>query len=406
MFTADSIVAVRPFTRQREGEEVVIGNVATGTFLALPPEAVELIDLLAAGKSVGEVSESYREATGVTPDLEDLLSFLETKGLVEPFGKDMSVKETTRPPRAPKYHFSSFPQSLASMLFGRNALIILCLLLSLAIAAILSNHALMPIPGDLVFPEDRALSLTVLTLITYASIFLHELGHLVAARAVGVNSKMGISHRLWYLVSETDLTGLWSVPRQQRYLPLLAGMLVDTASASLLVLLLFAQYRHLIVLPFFLICLCRATIFTAVMRILWEFFLFTRTDLYFVAATFLNCKNLLNDTRVYLRNQSARIFARISIVDQSAIPPTERRAIRMYSGLFLGGRVWAFVTLFWVTIPVLVSYWGNLFDSFRTGYSANPADFLDAVATATFFLVPTVAGFVLWGRSFIPRKGA
>ena len=66
-----------------------------------------------------------------------------------------------------------------------------------------------------------------MTIFTYGGIFVHELAHLIAARAVGVNSRMGISHRLWYLVAETDLTGLWSVTRNQRYLPMLAGMIVD-----------------------------------------------------------------------------------------------------------------------------------------------------------------------------------
>jgi hypothetical protein len=59
MYTRDSIVAVRSFTRQREGEEVVIGSPETGVFLAVPPEAVEFLDLLALGKSLGEVSDLY-----------------------------------------------------------------------------------------------------------------------------------------------------------------------------------------------------------------------------------------------------------------------------------------------------------------------------------------------------------
>jgi hypothetical protein len=45
--------------------------------------------------------------------------------------------------------------------------------------------------------------------IGYATVFLHEMAHLVAARgAVGVSSRLGISHRLWYLVAETDMTGV------------------------------------------------------------------------------------------------------------------------------------------------------------------------------------------------------
>src|SRR5580692_11114846 len=366
MYTRDSIVAVRPFTRQREGDEVVIGSPETGDFLAVPPEAVELLDLLALGKSFGEVSDLYFQDTGETPDLEDLLSHLQTKGIVETQVTGLAGEEQARRPVQEKtYHFSKFPQSIAKMLFGRVTLACEATLIVVAIVLILRYHSVMPVPLDLVFYQQRALSWTLLTTFTYAGIFLHELAHLVAARAVGVNSRMGISHRMWYLVAETDLTGLWSVPRKQRYLPMLAGMIVDAAVAALLVLSLAAAHQNLFHFSPFASHLVRAMAFTNLLRILWEFFLFVRTDIYFVAVTYLNCKNLLVDTRVFLGNQISRIYSPIPRVDQSAIPPAERRAIRTYAALYLAGRAWAFITLFWVTIPVCLGYWASVVPAFR-----------------------------------------
>lgn len=407
MYTRESIVALRPFTRQRDGEEFVIGRPETGVFLALPPEAVELLDLLARGKSVGEVSDLYFQKTGQTPDLEDLLSHLLASGIVEPqVTGEVSGEQAHRPVPRVKYHFSGFPESIARLLFGRFALACLITLIALALTAILRYHSLMPVPMDLVFYQRRALSWTLLTIFTYAGIFVHELAHLVAARSVGVNSRMGISHRMWYLVAETDLTGLWSVPRKQRYLPMLAGMIVDAAVASLLVLSLFAERQHLVYVSPLALHLLRAMAFTNLMRILWEFFFFMRTDLYFVVVTYLNCKNLLIDTRVFLQNQLARVMNKVEAVDQSAIPPAERRAIRTYAALYLTGRVWSIVSLFWVTIPVCFGYWGSLLPAFRVGYSANPSDFLDALAASMYFLVPTIAGFVLSAGALIRPKGA
>jgi putative peptide zinc metalloprotease protein len=406
MYTRESIVAVRPFTRQREGDEVVIGSPETGVFLAVPLEAVELLDLLALGKSLGEVSDLYFQDTGETPDLEDLLSHLETKGIVETQLTGLDPEEQPRRAvRERKYHFSKFPQSIAKLLFGGAALACEAKLIAVAIAVILRYHSLMPVPLDLVFYQQRALSWTILTIFTYAGIFLHELAHLVAARAVGVNSRMGISHRMWYLVAETDLTGLWSVPRRQRYLPMLAGMIVDSVVAALLVLSLFAAHQHLLVMSPFVLHLLRAMAFTNLLRILWQFFLFVRTDLYFVAVTYLNCKNLLIDTSAFLRNQLARVTSRVRVVDQSGIPAAERRAIRIYAALYLAGRAWAFVTLFWVTIPVCLGYWGSLVPAFRVGWAANPSEFLDALTASLYFLVPTMAGFVFWVGSLVRPKG-
>lgn len=406
MFTRETIVAVQPFSRQQEGEEVVIGNPETGVFLALPLDAVELLDLLAQGMSVGKVSDLYFQRTGETPDLADLLSYLETKGLVEPQTSAIAAQESsshTIPGRT--FQFARFPQPLARLLFGRSFLLFEAALVLFAVAAILRYPQLMPVPKDLVFDHQRAFSWTILTAFTYGGIFLHEMAHLVAARSLGVNSRMGISHRLWFLVAETDLTGLWSVPRQQRYVPMLAGIIVDATAASLLVLLLLAGQQHFFVISPFSTHLLRAMSFANLMRILWECFLFVRTDLYFVAATFLNCKNLLIDTRAFLRNQLARLTALIQPVDQSAIPPAERRAIRTYAAIFLAGRVWAFITLFWVTIPVFLGYWRSLTPAFHAGYRANPSDFLDASATAAYFLAPTLAGFVFWAWAIVRPKG-
>jgi len=405
MYSRDSIVSIHPFTRQREGEEIVIGIAETGVFLAVPPEAVEVLDLLAEGKSVGEVADLYFQGSGEASDLYDLLSYLETKGFVgRQDARRADEKRSDYPVRENRFHFSTFPQPLAKLLFSLPVLMCEAAVVGLALAAVLTRHALMPIPTDLVFYHQRAVSWTLLTIFTYGGIFVHELAHLIAARSVGVNSRMGISHRLWYLVAETDLTGLWSVPRNQRYLPMLAGMIIDITVLSLIVLLLLCQDLRLFMLSSFSLHLLRAMAFTNLMRILWECFLFVRTDLYFVAMTFLNCKNLLTDTQVFLHNQLSRVTSRIRTVDQSAIPKTERRAIRIYAAVFLAGRAWAFVTLFWVTMPVAAGYWGSLIPALRDGYSVNPSNFIDSLAAATYFLVPTVAGFVFWAGALMRPK--
>jgi len=406
LYTRDTKVAVLPFSRQQEGEETVIGNPETGVFLAVPQEVVEMLDLLALGKTSGEVSDLYLERTGETPDLDDLLGFLETKGLVRPKGpEDLERQKPQVPGRARKFHFGEFPQSLARFIFSVHVLAFEAVLAAVAVGLILRDPSLMPVPLDMVFNTQRAWSWTLLTAFTYGAIFAHELAHLVAARAVGVKSRIRISHRLWFLVAETDLTGLWSVPKNQRYLPMLAGIIIDATVTSVLILLLFAARQGVFTFSALTLHLLRAMFFTNLMRIFWEFFLFVRTDIYFVAATFLNCKNLMMDTQAFLQNQVARVLPRVHPVDQSGIPPAERRAIRAYAALFLAGRAWAFFTLFWVTVPVCIGYWGSLIPPLRAGYFANPSDFLDALAASTYFLVPTVAGFVFWANAFIRPKG-
>jgi hypothetical protein len=246
--------------------------------------------------------------------------------------------------------------------------------------------------------------LTLWVAASYATIFLHELAHLIAARAVGVNSRMGISYRLWYLVAETDLTGLWAVPKQQRYMPMLAGMLLDAVSGAVLILALFGGQIATHTLSVFWVRLIRAMVFMYVMRILWQFFLFVRTDLYYVIAALFNCRNLLADTGVWLRNVLSHVIPWLSPTDQSGVPAAERRFIRVYAVLLVAGRLWAVFTLFWVTVPVTMSYLRDVVGAFRAGYSANPGHFADAVLAASYFLVPTVAGIVLWAGGILRQE--
>lgn len=408
MYNRDTVITVQPFTRQVEGDEVIIGRVETGVFLALPSEAVELLDELGQGKTVGQVSDFYLEKYGETPDLDDFLELLETKGIVKPRveGENGSGAITTASASVAQvhYHFSNFPHRLAQLLFSRPVLLGLLAIIVLACAVAIRDPSLAPRPRDLYFPDRRALTWTILMVAIYATIFLHELGHLIAARALGINSRIGIGHRLWYLVVETDLTGLWAVPKRQRYLPLLAGVLIDAVCGSIFLLLLFAHQQQWLALSTFAVRLFRAMTFTYVMRILWQFFLFIRTDFYFVIASILNCRNLLKDTEVFLRNQLARILSFIKPVDQSAIPNSELRVIRLYSVLWVAGRIFAFTILVTVTLPVGAMYIRNLSSIFSNGYNASPSDFIDSVAVAAYFFIPLILGFTLWLSSLMRRE--
>jgi putative peptide zinc metalloprotease protein len=408
MYSRAAVVAVQPFTRQREGDDVVIGRPETGIFLAIPPEAVEVLDHLAQGKTIGEVADFYLQKYGEAPDMEDFLGLLEAKGIVraaQAMGPAAASHPLPRQQPAPvRYHFSSFPVWLAQLIFGRTASVVAVAVILAAIAAVMRHPQLAPRLRDLYFPDHRTLCFAILLAGAYLSLFVHEFGHLVAARALNINSRMGVSHRLWYLVAETDLTGLWSVPKQKRYLPLVAGTLVDLVFAAVFILLLYAGEEKLFLLPILLARVLRAMVFTYVARAAWQCFLFIRTDLYYVIANFFNCKNLLKDTEAYLRNCLARVVRGMRTVDQSAVPESELRVIRVYAWVWVAGRIAAFAVLIAITLPLGAAYMGNLATAFRAGYSAHPSDFVDALLLATSFLVPFIAGLTLWIGGMLRRE--
>jgi putative peptide zinc metalloprotease protein len=409
VFTPEVKVAVFPFTRQAEGEEVVIGRVDTGVFLALPPDAVEILDLLMAGETVGRAQEIYGQKYGETPDMEEFLGFLHGKGFVRVHDPEEPVRAAPRDLGVPaasrvRYHFADFPVPLARKLFGTTALTIGAVIFALAVVAAVLDPSLRPHRDALVFSQDRTLKTLALVLMGYTTVFIHEMGHLIAARAVGVSSRLGISSRMWVLVAETDMTGLWSVPKRQRYLPMLAGPVIDLVSASLITLVLFGRNRGWIALPPMAVELGLAMVVVYMLRLLWQCFFFVRTDFYYVIATFFGCKSLMKDTQAHIGNLSRRFFAGKPAVDQSRIPEGERRVIRSYAWVWLLGRVVALWMLFSITLPVAGKYLLSSAATLMAGFSGDGYAFLDALFILVFYLFPLGLGMSLWIRGLVKQR--
>jgi hypothetical protein len=409
-YALHDFVDVLPFTRQPEGDEIVIGRPDAGVFLALPAEAIEILDDLAAGQSVGAAQRSFERAHQETPDVADLLIFLESKGFVrkrggEPaHGHGSPAPPKTSSPAGVRYHFTNIPESAARRVFGPASTRLYLLIIAAASLILAWEPELIPDGRSLYFAEHRSAKFLLLFLFSLLSIFIHEFCHLLAARAVGVPSRIGIGNRLWILVAETDLTGLWAVPRNQRYLPILAGPISDGVFASLLVFLLYAQAHGSLGLSSGLVEIIRAGLLLYLMRLIWQFFFFVRTDVYYLITVFFGCKNLMKDTQRFLRNRLSSLVRCRPEEDQSRIPAAEMRVVKAYSILWLLGRGLAFVSLFLVTFPALSRYFGDLYGALAHGPGSDPYGFVDTLVVNMINLVPLVLGLSLWLVSLLKRS--
>jgi hypothetical protein len=408
-YAAHTRVTVYPFSRQVEGEEVIIGNPDTATFLVLPTDAVALLDDLSKGKTVGEVALAYQRKHGEVPDLDNLLDILERKGFVQstaeqrlyfgPARDQLQKRRLAKKPAPVRFHFENFPQPLAQRLCSRQVLLVCSLLISLALIATLHDPVILPSWDAHYFTHHLTLMQLLVMAIGYATVFLHEMAHLVAARAVGVSSRLGISHRLWYLVAETDMTGVWSIPRTHRYFTFLAGPLLDTVSASILILLLFAEHHRWIALHPIGLQLSRAMLLTYLLRLLWQCHLFVRTDFYYVIATIFRCKNLIKDTEIFLLNQLSRLMPAVKPVSQIHIPPRERRFIRWYAVLWLLGRLAAVYVLVSISLPLTWHYGLMIGHIWHGGFQAHPYAFIDALVLFWLYFLTQGIGLFLFLRS-------
>jgi putative peptide zinc metalloprotease protein len=408
-YAKSDLMEVQNFTRQEDGEEVVIGLPAANVYLALPTPALEILDSLAQGKTVGDAQSEFASAHGVEPDIDDLLQALEKRGFVRPRGngggdEPLRARQVSPAGEGVRYHFASMPQSIAKRFFGPVPMAFYLTTIIAALFVAFTHPSLLPDRDSLVFSNHRTVQVLTLSVLVYLTLFLHELAHMVATKAQGVNSRLGISHRLWVLVAETDMTGLWSVPSRQRYLPVLAGPLLDSFSAALLFLLLFAQSKNVLTLASPIDQLCRAMIFTYLFRLLWQCCFFVRTDFYYVITNLFGCKNLMKDTEVFLKNMFLRLVGSTEQTDQSHIPSRERRVIGIYSVLWVFGRGLALFSLFFITLPILAKYLAGVFLALRRGYGGNPYQYIDSLAVGALNLIPLIIGLSLWITSIVRKR--
>jgi hypothetical protein len=190
---------------------------------------------------------------------------------------------------------------------------------------------------------------------------------------------------------------MWMAPKRHRYLAFLAGPIIDAVCAAVIVGVLWAGRRGWIDLSPTLQQFAGAVLVSYLLRLLWQCFVFVRTDFYYVIATALDCKSLLADTEDLLRNRLARLRGRTELVDQSAIPPGEMRAVRAYSFVWLIGRALALSSLVLVTLPVLAGYGTELARAATGGHSSYST--FDVLTLAIFGLVIQGGGLVVWIRS-------
>jgi len=389
-------VIVPPFSEHVDGDDVIIANPARGVFLAVPPEAAVLLRLLASGQTVAEAGAAYAAQYGQPADIADFVESLTAAGFLD------------APPAAPvgtrRYHFASIPVGTARRLWSRPALAVCGALIGLGLLACASEPAIVPSPAALVFdPDHLGLSLVLIAL-ALGAVFVHELAHLLAARAAGVPARLGIGTRLWELVAETDMTGIWLASRRQRCLAFVAGMLADLTLAALLALLLLAHQRAWLGLDLNLVLLARALLFVQLTRLLWELYIFVPTDVYYVLATLTGCRNLMGDTQAWLLNWCWRLVRRPQRIDQSGVPARELRVVRIFAWVWLVGRGLAFASLFFITLPVLAAYLAML--GRGLGGDANPLrPLLEGPALPLLAVGVQLAGIVLWLRGLLRARG-
>ncbi len=333
---AQSRVELRALSIRQEGESFLVGDIARGEFIEVPAIAVTLIEALQDGSTLAEVTSLAQARAGADVDVTDFVQTLRDLGFVRKI--DGVPLSGGGPELTDGGRIGAVAARLARPLYSApawalyGALFVGCLVLMTA------EPWFRPHYGQLFFLSNPVLSIALLIVIATPIMTLHELAHWLGARVEGIPARVTVSRRYYLAVLQTDLSGLWALPRRRRFGPLLAGLACDTVVIAVFLAARAAQFEGWWHPQPTVARLLATLVLWQALVISLQFILFLRTDLYAVLITGLGCTDLSHVSRLLL----TRRYRRLSETEErelAAANPRDRSVARWYSWVQLTGAV-------------------------------------------------------------------
>lgn len=322
---------------QQDGEEFTIGDPAMGEFIRVPEVAADVVRGFDGSKTIEEVKQlveaQYEEEVDVLDFAETLLEMgliLKINGVL--LNEDIDREANPHLQKAGKVLFS---KPLLTM-YGLSAIA--------AVFLLLLNPALFPGFRDVFLFESVGFSaLVILFTITTVTI-IHEFAHVLAANRLGVKTKVQLNLRMIFLVAETDMSGLWSRAKNERYTPYLAGMAWDS------VMILACLLIQLLAPVAFIVAVAKMVTFFLLFGVISQFVIFLRTDMYFVLINWVNTSALHEHSLVFLQ----KVFRNKRQEEWQRLAPHEQKHAKWFSFLYMvGGIVAIFLFVYFQILPSL-----------------------------------------------------
>jgi hypothetical protein len=362
----------------------LVGRRRSSEFVSLPAIGATVIAAFQSGHTVEESGLEASRLAGQDVDIMDFVHTLADLGFIA----DIDGVPASVPDSWVNSGADHEPALVTRLLFGRVAWVFY------AAAALFCGCVLMLVPGmrptfrALYFLPDPALSLVILTGLSIVLSAAHEESHVLAARAAGVQTRLRLSRRLYFPVFECDLSGLWAVPRRQRFSPLLAGMAFNITVLALCLVTEFmigqVDYGGGSVAA----RLIPALVLMLLTGSAWQCLVFLRTDLYAVGVVAFRCVDLGGVTILTLKSYLGVLHAEGQEHLRHA-SVQDRTVARWFVWIYVGGMIWSVWFLIAYLIPgtlvlVVWSVHGLVHSRIDTRY------FWEAAATAIVAGLPVV----------------
>lgn len=365
-----------------EPDGILVGRPDIESYAVLPADGAELLRRMAEGMPAAQAATWYQATFGERLDMDDFVETLHELGFIRAAGEERGS------PLSVRY------QALGRAVFSPPAWICYAGIVLACAVAMINDSRLHPAPHNVFFSSSLIVVQVLLTLSQLPALLWHEWFHVLAGQRLGLPSRLRLSRRLYFPVIETELNGLLSVHRSKRYLPFLAGMLADVLLFSGLTLAAALDARDGLS---WIGGLALAVAYATLLRLAWQFFVFLRTDLYYVFTTALGCTDLHEATSAYLRERFGWLpGVRPSTADETEWSPRDRAMAPWFGLVTVLGVAFLLAVAVLAIVPVTVEFCTRLVEGLASGGVAATGFWDSAVTLAIliieFFVLPILAG--------------
>jgi putative peptide zinc metalloprotease protein len=394
-----SRISMQDLAIRQEGDDWIAGRADWGEFIEIPYLGVRAIRLLAAGHTPDEVQEQLESDPDETVDVLEFAEQLCSLGFIKSIDGILLEDQEKIAPSMPWMR-----QEHLRWLCAVPALIVYAAVTVTAITLVCLRPRLLPGYRDLLISRSASTTVVADTALTLAMMGLHELAHLAAARSVGVPARISWGTRLFDLVAQTSMPGVWAVPLRDRLRCYLAGTACDIVLASILIT---AQACGIVPGP--AAPVVRAAVALLVVGLLLQLQVFQRTDAYFVVADLIRARNLHDQACSYLIAHLRALTGRpgrgrAPAAGYRGLVPLagsrEYRLARNYAWFMLAGGAVSAGTLVIFIVPTLVTIISLSYAELMTGIArSNYLEIADASGSMLILCGFWILFLVVFARS-------
>ncbi|WP_404330881.1 hypothetical protein [Mesobacillus maritimus] len=342
VITKHSNISLYPLRINQDKKYFIVEDILTGEFFEMPGICIEAITMINEGQPLYLIEEILKDRyPNEEVDMQNFAGDLLELGLVKSLDGKTFPKEVEKKSGGLEW----IPANVGHFFFNRYSSIFYSLVFLVSIILFALKPDLFPVYDDVFLFDLMIYNILVFLSLSFIFVVVHELGHVLAIRAENLPTKIELGHRLFFIVLETDMSRVWSLQPEKRNRLYLAGMNFDVVVMfiALIVQILFVNH-------FIVVGIAKMVVISTFIRIIYQFCVYMKTDMYYVLENWSGCHNLMESGQMFLK----RWIPFLPTSGNSTTFNGEEKLVRPYALFYLFGVMITVTIAIFYNFPLII----------------------------------------------------